>query len=106
MMTTETTVKSKTAVPFPTKEIEACIRDFLAEEGAMQAALRGQPATQSSTLGSIGPQPTIDSLVIVEILIELESKLPFALPECLVRAGEYDNVDQVVQHLMPKLQQR
>lgn len=56
--------------------------------------------------GGIGPQPVIDSLVVVEVLLELETQVPFELPDSLVRAGGYDSVDEVVQHLMPKLQKR
>lgn len=71
----------------------------------MQAVLHGGPAATSAG-GTIGPQPSLDSLVIVELLLELETQVPFELPESLVRAGGYDSVDEVVQHLMPKLQKR
>lgn len=56
--------------------------------------------------GSIGPQPVIDSLVVVDLLLELETHVPFELPESLVQAGGYDSVDEVVQNLLPKVQQR
>ena len=104
-MTTATTLEPKIQTAFPAQAIEATIRDFLAEEGAMQAALHGSSST-STVAGAIGPQPVIDSLVVVEVLLELETQVPFDLPESLVRAGGYDSVDEVVQHLMPKLQQR
>jgi hypothetical protein len=104
-MTPVTTAEPKTIPAFPAGEIEACIRDFLAEEGAMQAVLHGTvPAGGAG--GAIGPQPVIDSLVVVEVLIEVEDKVPFALPDSLVRAGGYDSVDEVVQHLMPQLDRR
>jgi len=95
-MTTTTKPKFETAVAFPAQMIEASIRNFLAQEGAMQAVLHG----------GIGPQPVIDSLVVVEVLLELESHLPFELPERFVQAGGYDSVDEVVQHLMPKIKKR
>jgi len=104
-MTIATTAKPKTPVAFPTQAIEASIREFLAEERAMQAVLHGGSAAAGGPAG-IGPQPVIDSLVVVEVLLELETKVPFELPESLVRAGGYDSVDEVVQHLMPQLQQR
>ena len=105
---TVTTERPKTAVPFPAKEIEACIRDFLKEEGELQAVLRGNTSGTAAGQagGAIGPHPVIDSLVVVEVLIELEPKVPFALPESLVRAGGYDSVDQVVQHVLPQLEKR
>ena len=104
-MTTATTAKPKTQAAFPAQAIEASIRGFLAQEGAMQAVLHGVGAAGGSK-GVIGPQPDIDSLVVVEVLLELETQVPFELPESLVQAGGYDSVDEVVQHLMPKLQLR
>jgi len=108
-MTTATTAKPKTQAAeaaFPAQAIEASIRGFLAQEGAMQAVLHGGggAAGAGGTIGTIGPQPSIDSLVVVEVLLELETQVPFELPESLVQAGGYDSVDEVVQHLMPKLQ--
>ncbi len=105
-MTPVTTAAPKTTPAFPTTEIEARIRDFLAEEGATQAVLHGGGAPATGSGASIGPQPVIDSLVVVGILVEVEAKVPFALPDSLVRAGGYDSVDEVVQHLMPQLQKR
>ncbi|MDE2166245.1 MAG: hypothetical protein KGJ66_07895 [Alphaproteobacteria bacterium] len=105
-MTPVTTAERKTVPSFPTGEIEACIRDFLADEGAMQAALHGGAAPAGGPGSAIGPQPVIDSLVVVEVLLEIEPKVPFALPDSLVRAGGYDSVDEVVQHLMPQLERR
>jgi hypothetical protein len=99
--------KAKTKKDFPAVEMEMCIRDFLAQEGAVQAVLQGKPLSGTTgAKGSIGPQPTIDSLVVVEVLVELEPMVPFTLPDSLVRAGGYDSIDQVVQHLVPQLQKR
>lgn len=102
-MTIIMTAKPQT-VPFPAQAIEASIRGFLAQEGAMQAVLHGGSGVAGPS--GIGPQPVIDSLLVVEVLLELEAQVPFELPESLVRAGGYDSVDEVVQHLMPKLQKR
>ena len=104
-MNTITTAKSATLAAFPAQAIEASIREFLAQEGAMQAVLHGT-AAPSGPSGGIGPQPVIDSLVVVEVLLELETKVPFELPESLVRAGGYESVEEVVLHLMPQLRQR
>ncbi len=101
------TAKAKNKAVYPGKEIEECIRDFLAQEGAMQAVLHGTAGSaKPSGSNSVGPRPVLDSLVVVEMLCELESKVPFELPDSLVRAGGYDSVDQVVQHLVPQLQKR
>lgn len=104
-MSITATASPKASNKFPVKEIESSIRDFLAHEGAMQAVLHGKSTTGAGS-GSIGPQPVIDSLVVVEVLIELEALVPFALPDSLVRAGGYDSVDEVVQHLLPKVERR
>jgi acyl carrier protein len=101
-----TRVKLKVATSFPTQEIEACIREFLAEEGEIQAELRGKKSSSESLTGSFGPQPAIDSLVCVEVLLELESKVPFTLSESMIRAGGYASVDEVVNNLLPQLKSR
>ncbi len=106
LMTPTTAAEPKTIPALPAREIEACIRDFLAEEGEMQAVLHGAGDTENASGNSIGPQPVIDSLVVIEILLELETIIPFELPDDLVRAGGYDNVNEVVQHLTPQLKRR
>jgi acyl carrier protein len=73
-ITTATTAKPKTPAAFRAQTIETSIREFLAEQGAMQAVLHG-----------VGPQPVVDSLVIVELLLELETQVPFELPESLAQ---------------------
>lgn len=105
-MTSVMTAKPKTAPAFPAAEIEACIRDFLADEGAMHADLHGTSSPKERSASEVGPQPVIDSLVVVEVLLEVEPKVPFDLPESLVRAGGYDSIDEVVQHLIPRLERR
>ncbi len=105
-MTIVTVAEPKTATAFPAAEIEACIRGFLAEEATMQAALHGSGEAGTEKGATFGPQPVIDSLVVVEVLMELEAKVPFPLPESLIRAGGYDNVDEVVADLVPRLERR
>ena len=99
----KTKAKSKVAQPFPAMEIESCIRDFLTDEAAMQAELHGDKKPTENLNNSVGPHPDIDSLVCVEVLLELESIVPFPLSESLIRAGGYNNVDEVVKDLMPQL---
>jgi hypothetical protein len=101
-MATSTSVIPKAQATFPAQILETAIRNFLAEEGATQAILQGK----SVPVAGIGPQPVIDSLVVVEVLLELETKVPFDLPESLVRAGGYDSVDEVVQHLIRQVEKR
>jgi hypothetical protein len=105
-MTDVTTTEPETIPAFPAQEIETCIRDYLTEEGETQAVLRGGGASTAGTGESAGPRPTIDSLVVVSVLCEIEPAVPFKLPDSLVRAGGYDTVDEVIQHIMPKLKKR
>ena len=91
---------------FPAADIESCIRDFLAQEGSMQASLRGAASLANGLDGKVGPQPVIDSLVVVELLVEIEPKVPFELPDSLVQAGGYGGVNEVVQELIPLIQER
>lgn len=100
--------KPKPGLSFPRKEIELCIRDFLREEAEVQAAVHSETKQPKNIQNSsFGPQPTIDSLVCVEVLVELESKvIPFPLPESLIRAGGYDSVDEVVMDLLPRIKAR
>lgn len=104
-MTTETKAKMS-APPFPADEIEVCIRDFLAKEVAMQAELLGTEGTSGIDNGRIGPEPLIDSLMVVEMLIELELKMPSPLPDSLVRPGGYDSIDEAINDLLLKLESR
>jgi len=105
-MTTVKKLKPKTPTSFPTQEVEDCIREFLAHEGEMQAELHGEKSEPGDSQNTIGPQPSIDSLVAVELLIELEAKVIFELSEDLIKAGGYYSIDDVVQNLMPQLKQR
>lgn len=81
---------------FPAKEIETCIRDFLADVDETQAILDGHRSFE----------PVIDSLEAVLILTELESKFPLVLPNSTVRPGGYMSIDDAVTDLMPKLERR
>lgn len=105
-MTTVKKLKPKTPISFPAQEIEVSIRGFLAEEGEMQTQLHGKKSETGDSQNTFGPQPSIDSLVAVELLIEIETNVGFELPMSLIKAGGYDSVDDVVQNLMPELKRQ
>jgi len=104
-MTTKT-LKPEIPVSFPAKEIEECVREYLAQEGETQAVLHGEKTEPAGSPKTIGPEPSIDSLTIVGMLVELEEKVGFELFEDVVKPGGYDSVDDVVKNLMPKLKRR
>ena len=100
------TLKPEIPASFPAKEIEDCIRAFLAQEGELQAELHGEKTKPVESPKTIGPEPSIDSLVVVGMLVELEEKVGFELFEDVIKPGGYDSVDDVVKNLIPKLEHR
>ncbi len=100
-MPTVPTVKPETPPSFPASDIESCIREFLAKEAIDQASLNGD---SDGKIGNVfGPEPSLDSLVMVEALIELEEHVPFELPIELIRPGGYESVDEMIDDLLPQL---
>lgn len=45
---------------------------------------------------------TIDSLIVVELLITVEPILGFELKDGVVREGRYVYVDKAIKHLLPR----
>ncbi len=72
----------------------------------MQAKLHGGKSEPAGSPKTIGPEPSIDSLVVVGMLVELEEKVGFDLLEDVVKPGGYVSIDDVVNNLMPKLKRR
>lgn len=108
-MSSDETMSPAVATAFPEKGIEVCIRDFLASEAETQAALHGDCDANSGIVSpatTSGPQPVIDSLVVVEVLLEIEPLVPFELPDSFVRTGGYESIDEVIGHLIPKLKEK
>lgn len=104
MMAVATLTKPEVRRAFPAAKIEDRIRNVLDREAAVQTTLRGGTTTRNSPI--IGPQPVIDSLVAVQVLIEIESVLSFTLPEIPFRAGGYNSTDEMVADLLPRLEQQ
>jgi acyl carrier protein len=82
----------KSTPGFPTKDVEACIRDTLDEQLGVQAVLR--PRAPSAC------EPEIDSLVVVEIILAIEELLGLSLPPTFAPRGGYDNVEACVADLL------
>ena len=95
----------QTDIPtFPTAVIEQQIRERLTEEAEVQATLHGTGGGISSGRSSRA-EPTIDSLVAVEILTVIEPLVPFHLPESLIWPGGYASVDDFINNLVPRVYQ-
>jgi acyl carrier protein len=89
-----TLLKESRSAAFPSAEVEACIRDTLAEEAADQAVLRPGRAAQSSAPRSW--EPEIDSLVVVEVICAVEELLGVDLPATFSPKGGYDSTEACV----------
>jgi acyl carrier protein len=82
---------------FPATEVEACIRDALAD----QAVLRTRRLPTTGT--SIAPQPwepEIDSLVVVELICEIEELLGVQIPPTFSPRGGYDSAEACINDLV------
>ena len=88
---------ARTAV-FPSAEIEACIRDALADQAADQAVLR--PGRGAPSGSSRSWEPEIDSLVVVEVICAVEEVLGIEFPATFSPKGGYDSMEACVNDLM------
>lgn len=77
-----------------TQEIEECIRSFLEQEAASESSL----GIHKDPL-----KPVVDSLVIVEVLVEVEALVDCDLPLSLIRKGGYYSVNDAIADLLPKI---
>ncbi|MGH7206327.1 MAG: hypothetical protein ACREI2_08990 [Nitrospiraceae bacterium] len=79
---------------FPERAVEDCLRDCLAEEAKDQTIMG---ITRDPLM------PVIDSLVVVEILVAVETIIGGELPESLVKKGGYHSINETVEDLLPKI---
>jgi acyl carrier protein len=91
-------LKQSQSAVFPAAEVEACIRESLADQAADQAVLRPGSAQQIGTVRSW--EPEIDSLVAVEVVCAVEELLGIELPRTFSPKGGYANADACVNDLI------
>jgi acyl carrier protein len=92
--------KSLSAV-FPAAEVEACIRDALADQAADQALLRpGRGTTTATPVAPRSWEPEIDSLVAVEVICAVEELLGIEIPPTFSPKGGYDSAEACINELM------
>jgi acyl carrier protein len=89
-----TLLQESRSAAFPSAEVEACIRDALAEQAADQAVLRPGRTAQSSAPRSW--EPEIDSLVVVEVICAVEELLGVDLPATFSPKGGYASIEACV----------
>ncbi|WP_198650701.1 hypothetical protein [Agrobacterium pusense] len=100
-----TTTATLGSVTFPTSSIEATLRADLVDAIKNEAAMKGIVLPSSIAAISSMPVP-IDSLVVVSILCNVEPTLGFLLPDKVVKSGGYSSVDEAIQQLLPKIEDR
>ena len=94
-----TMLKESQSVVFPVAELEACIRDALADQAADQAILRpGRAATATPAPRSW--EPEIDSLVVVEVICAVEELLGIEISATVSPRGGYDSAEACINDLM------
>ena len=91
-----TLLRNPQSAVFPAAEVEARIRDALADQAADQALLRPGRGAQS---GARPWEPDIDSLVVIEIICAVEELLGVSLPPTFAPKGGYDSADECINDL-------
>jgi acyl carrier protein len=74
--------------------VETCIRSFLGNDNALDSAIG---------LNKSPIHRAVDSLTIVELLVQVETILGCKLPLTVIRRGGYYGVDDAISHLSPKI---
>ncbi len=88
---------------FPAAEVAACLIAELIEAAKMEAGIR-EINVPPTTVEQCAMQISIDSLVVVELLVAVEPILGFELKDSVVKPGGYNSVDEAKNHLMPRIQ--
>ncbi len=83
---------------FPVEQIRFAIENFLADKSSIQSKLN-----ESQNIATF-PITEVDSVVLVDLLIELESVIGCTLPNSLNKTGGYESVKQMQDDLLPKLE--
>ncbi len=74
--------------------VEAEIRSFLNAGADLESAIG---------ISKDPLRPVVDSLVIAEVLVQIEPLVKCRLPESIIKKGGYHSIDEVVSHLVPQV---
>lgn len=88
---------------FPAAAVEGCLVAELIDAAKTEAEIR-EIDVPTTTAGQRAMQISIDSLVVVELLIAVEPILGFELKGSMLKKGGYACVDDARDHLMPRIQ--
>jgi acyl carrier protein len=95
-----TMLKESPSVVFPAADVEACIRDALADQAADQAILRPGRAATVAPVAPRSWEPEIDSLIVVEVICALEELLGIEIPATFSPKGGYESAEGCINDLM------
>lgn len=95
-----TMLRESRSAAFPAAEVEACIRDALADQASDQAVLRPDRATTATPVAPRSWEPEIDSLVVVEVICAVEELLGIDIPATFSPKGGYDIAEACINDLM------
>ena len=95
-----TMLKESRSAVFPAADVEACIRDALADQASDQAVLRPDRATTATPVAPRSWEPEIDSLVVVEVICAVEELLGIDIPATFSPKGGYDIAEACINDLM------
>jgi acyl carrier protein len=95
-----TMLKESPSVVFPAAEVEACIRDALADQAADQTVLRPGREATATPVAPRSWEPEIDSLVVVEVICAVEELLGIEIPATFSPKGGYDSAEACINDLM------
>jgi len=95
-----TILKGSPSVVFPAAEVEAYIRDALADQEADQTILRPGREVTATPLAPRSWEPEIDSLVVVEVICVIEELLGIEIPATFSPKGGYSSAEACIKDLM------
>jgi hypothetical protein len=93
----------KTAPPYPAAAVSAVMQEELLRAVRARFKRKGQPLPTADS-EVVVLEVEIDSLTAVELLSSLDDILPFAVSECVVKAGGYGSVEAAVKHVVGRIE--
>ena len=96
-------MKVHTDSNFPYMEIISAMRELMADESSIQCDLNGNVTNGTNNLTANFPQPEIDSLLVVDLLVTLEPIVGQELSIKLIKIGGYHSMEELYEDLLPKL---
>jgi acyl carrier protein len=98
---TTTTTPSRIAPTIPEKEIREALDRWWAQQDAERASDPFKPFIRVGTLYEV--LPAIDSLTIMDAILEIEKVVKFEIPVSCVKKGGYQTREEMITHLLKQI---